>query len=62
MDVCLRLKKKHESLKNRLNKNLQKKHTLELRIGQQFETLKRLEVSLEKCGCMVEGLEGTILW
>jgi hypothetical protein len=57
MDACLPLKKKQELLKNRLNKNLQKKHVLELRINQQFEKLKKVEISLEKHGCTAEGRE-----
>lgn len=43
------MEEKHDLLKKRLNRNLQKKHTLELQIGQQFEELKKLEISLEKC-------------
>jgi hypothetical protein len=49
MNAQLVLKGKHDSLKNELNENLQKKHALELQISQQFEELKKLEVSLEKC-------------
>jgi len=49
MNRQLLLEKKHELLKNRLGKNLQKKRTLELQIDQQFEKLKKLEISLEKC-------------
>jgi hypothetical protein len=55
MDACLPLKKEHELLKNRLNKNLQKKHLLELRINQQFDKLKKVEISLEKYAYTVEG-------
>jgi hypothetical protein len=44
----LRLEEKHDLLKNGLYENLQKKHALELQISQQFEELKRLEVSIEK--------------
>jgi len=36
-------------LRNGLNENLQKKHALELQISRQFEELKKLEISLEKC-------------
>jgi hypothetical protein len=57
MNACLSLKEKHRLLKDRLNKNLQKKHTLELQIGRQFEKLKKLEISLEKCACTAEGRE-----
>lgn len=42
------LKKKHVLLKNELSENLQKKHDLELRITEQFEELKKLEIALEK--------------
>jgi hypothetical protein len=43
------LEEKHDLLKNGLNETLQKKHALELQINQQFEELKKLEISLEKC-------------
>lgn len=49
MNIQLILEEKHNLLKNGLNKNLQKKHALELQISQQFEELKKLEISLEKC-------------
>jgi hypothetical protein len=49
MNVQLALEEKLSALKNGLNENLQRKHTLELQISQQFEELKKLEVSLEKC-------------
>jgi hypothetical protein len=49
-----RLKEKYALLKNELSKNLQKKRTLELRINEQFEKLKRLETSLEKAGMSYE--------
>ena len=48
MIAPLSLEKKHDLLQNRLHENLQKKHALELRINQEFEELKRLEISLEK--------------
>lgn len=44
----LLLEEKHDALKNGLDENLQKKHALELEINQQFEELKRLEMSIEK--------------
>jgi hypothetical protein len=44
----LLLEEKHDLLKNGLDENLQKKHALELKINQQFEELKRLEMSIEK--------------
>jgi hypothetical protein len=43
------LQKKHDLLKNGLAESLQKKHALELQISHQFEELKKLEISLEKC-------------
>ena len=49
MNGQLTLEKKHDFLKNKLKENLGKKHALELRINQQFEELKELEISLEKC-------------
>jgi hypothetical protein len=49
MDALLRLEEKHDLLKNGLAESLQKKHVLELQISQQFEELKKLEISLEKC-------------
>jgi hypothetical protein len=48
MNAQLFLEKSHYLLQNRLHENLQKKHALELRINQEFEELKRLEISLEK--------------
>jgi hypothetical protein len=48
MNAQLSLEKRHDLLQNRLHENLQKKYTLELRINQEFEELKRLEISLEK--------------
>jgi hypothetical protein len=59
MNAQLSLKEKHGLLKNELNENLQKKHALELQISQQFEELKKLEISLEKCACATEGRERT---
>lgn len=49
MNAQLALEKEHNLLKNGLNENLQKRHALELQISQQFEELKKLEISLEKC-------------
>jgi stress-induced morphogen len=49
MKTQLPLEEKHDLVKSGLNENLQKKHALELRISEQFEELKRLEISLEKC-------------
>ena len=44
----LLLEEKHALLKNELCGNLRKKLALELRIGKQFEELKKLEITLEK--------------
>lgn len=49
MNAQLPLEEKHDLLKSGLNENLEKKHALELRISKQFEELKRIEISLEKC-------------
>jgi hypothetical protein len=49
MKAQLLLEEKYDLLKNGLSENLQKKHALELQISQQFEELKRIEISLEKC-------------
>ncbi len=49
MNAQLALEEKHDLLKNRLNQSLQKRRALELRISQEFEELKKLEISLEKC-------------
>lgn len=48
MNAQLPLEKKRDLLQNRLYANLEKKHALEFRINQEFEELKRLEISLEK--------------
>jgi len=44
------LEEKHRLLKKRLLENLEKKHFVEMKINQQFEKLKKLEISLEKIG------------
>jgi hypothetical protein len=49
MNTQLTLEEKLDLAKNGLNENLQKKQALEHRISLQFEELKRLEISLEKC-------------
>lgn len=48
MRTRLELEEEHASLKNKLGKSLQRKRALELRINEQFEKLKKLEMSLEK--------------
>jgi len=48
MKAQLPLEKKRDLLQNKLYENLEKKHALGLRINQEFEELKRLEISLEK--------------
>lgn len=54
MSTQLKLKEEHALLKDELGENLQKKRALELRINEQFEKLKRLEMSLEKIGASYE--------
>ena len=46
---CATIATKHELLKSRLDKNLQKQRILELQISQQYEKLRKLEMALEKC-------------
>ena len=48
MNTQLLLEEKHAVLKNELSENLQKKHSLELKINEQFQQLKRMEISLER--------------
>ena len=48
MNTQLTLEEKLDLTKDGLNENLQKKQALEHQISQQFEELKRLEISLEK--------------
>lgn len=48
MNTQLTLEEELDLAKDDLNENLQKKQALEHRISQQFEELKRLEISLEK--------------
>jgi hypothetical protein len=52
MDAQLALEQKHVILKNELCENLDKKRELESKINEQFEALKRLEISLEKHSLM----------
>jgi hypothetical protein len=49
MNAQVQLEKKHDLLRNGLAESLRKKTALELQITQQFEELKELEISLEKC-------------
>jgi hypothetical protein len=42
------LVEKRVTLENKLSKNLQKKHTLELKINDQFEKIKAVETAIEK--------------
>jgi hypothetical protein len=48
MTTRLSLEKKHDLLQNRLDENLKKKRSLELKINEQFEKLKKMEMQLEK--------------
>jgi len=51
---CTIIARKHEWLKKRLQKNLQKQILLEHRVCQQFEKLRKLEIALEKCKLITE--------
>ena len=42
------LEEKRATLENRLGRNLQKKHALELRINGEFEEIKVVEIAIEK--------------
>jgi Asp/Glu/hydantoin racemase len=46
--VVTLLEEKRVMLENKLSKNLQKKHALELKINNQFEKIKVVEVEIEK--------------
>jgi len=48
MSSLLLLEEKHRLLKSGLDSNLERKHSIEMRITKQFEELKRVEISLEK--------------
>jgi hypothetical protein len=48
MKVDLSVEQKRDLLQKKLNKDLQNEHVLELRINQEFEDLKHLEVFLER--------------
>ncbi len=48
MNANLSVEKKRDLLQKKLDKDLQNEHALELRITQEFEELKHLEVSLER--------------
>jgi hypothetical protein len=52
MKTQMPLVEKHFLIKSELNENLQKKRSLELKISKQFQELKRLETSLERCARM----------
>jgi hypothetical protein len=47
MSICQTLQKKHHQVLTKLNRNIQKKHILELEINQEFGELKKIEISLE---------------
>jgi hypothetical protein len=42
------LEEEHAVLKDRLSRNLKRKHALELEINRQYEQLKKLEISTGK--------------
>jgi 16S rRNA U1498 N3-methylase RsmE len=46
------LEEKRVTLENRLSRNLQKKHALELRINGEFEKIKAVETAIEKINDM----------
>jgi hypothetical protein len=48
MDECLSLEQRRSLLKKMISESLQKKLLVEMNIKEQFEELKRLEMSLEK--------------
>ena len=48
MKADLSVEQKRDLLQKKLDKDLQNEHVLELRINQEFEDLKHLEVSLER--------------
>jgi len=48
MSDRLMLEEKHRLLKELLRQSLEKKRSMELRIGTQFAELKKMEISLEK--------------
>jgi predicted protein tyrosine phosphatase len=48
MKARLDLQEKYRLLKEALDESLKKKRLIEVNIGEQFEALKKLEISLEK--------------
>jgi hypothetical protein len=48
MSDKLTLEEEHRLLKELLRESLEKKRSMELRIGTQFAELKKMEISLEK--------------
>jgi hypothetical protein len=48
MNTYLSVEKKRDLLQKKLDEDLQNGYALELRINQEFEELKHLEVSLER--------------
>jgi predicted protein tyrosine phosphatase len=48
MKARLDLQEKHRLLKEALDESLKKKRLIEVNIGEQFEALKKFEISLEK--------------
>lgn len=57
MDSQSLLEEKRRMLKEVLDENLHKKHLIELSIMDEFEQLKKLEISLEKMRLHVEGTQ-----
>ncbi|MGD0978016.1 MAG: hypothetical protein ABR962_02620 [Candidatus Bathyarchaeia archaeon] len=54
------LEEEHAVLKDRLSRNLKRKHALELEINRQYEKLKKLEISMEKRASFPTSEEGPI--
>jgi hypothetical protein len=48
MNTSLPVEKKRDLLQKKLDEDLQNEHALELRINQEYEELKHIEVSLER--------------
>jgi hypothetical protein len=51
------LEEKLATLEKKLSANLQKKHILDLRINEQYEKIRKMEVSIEKIELFYEEIE-----
>lgn len=54
------LEEEHAVLKDRLRRNLKRKHALELEINRQYKKLKKLEISMEKRASVPISEEGQL--